>query len=139
MKYVIVGPALSGNMGAASMVLSTVRDLTARDAQAEVTLLSYYPEEDRALDLPENLSVLDARPVRLGTLINGGSLLWRLAPPLRRIIARRVPEVEVVRAGVVVVARALDHAQADDPVVELDGLLRPAADAGDVMDAARRD
>src|SRR5690606_27614151 len=49
-----------------------------------------------------------------------------------------VPEVEVVSAGVVVVDRALDHALADDPVVELDGLLRPAADAGDVMDAARR-
>src|SRR5690606_21564061 len=49
-----------------------------------------------------------------------------------------VPEVEVVRAGDVVVDRALDHAQADDPVVELDGLLRPGADAGDVMVAERR-
>lgn len=96
MKYVIVGPALSGNMGAASMVTATVNTLRARDPDAQVTLLSYYPDEDRALDTLPDLEILDARPIRLGTLVNGGALLWRLLPPLRTLIRRRIPEVAAI-------------------------------------------
>ena len=77
MKYVIVGPALSGNMGAASMVTATVRTIGERDPEAGITLLSYYPDEDRRQGWLPELRVLDARPARLGTLINGGAVLWR--------------------------------------------------------------
>src|SRR5699024_11042200 len=35
-------------------------------------------------------------PVRLGTLVNGGALLWRLIPPLRGTIRRRIPEVAAI-------------------------------------------
>lgn len=93
MNYVIVGPALSGNMGAASMVTATVHALRDRDPDAKLTLLSYYPDEDRRLGFLPELRVLDARPARLGTLVNAGALLWRILPPLRKLIARRIPEV----------------------------------------------
>lgn len=96
MKYVIVGPTLTGNMGAASMVTATASTLGERDPGAEITLLSYYPDEDRDANPIDGLEVLDARPVRLATLICGGALLWRLIPPLRRIIRRRVPEVAAI-------------------------------------------
>jgi polysaccharide pyruvyl transferase WcaK-like protein len=102
MNYVIVGPALSGNMGAASMVLATVDGLRRRDPEARITLLSYYPTEDRAVARGTDLEVLDARPVRLGTAINPGAVVWRLVPPLRRWIARVVPEVAALAAADVV-------------------------------------
>ncbi len=102
MKYVIVGPALSGNMGAASMVLATVDGLQRRDPDARVTLLSYYPTEDRAIADGTDLEVLDARPVRLGTAINLGALAWRLVPPLRRRITRLIPEVATLASADVV-------------------------------------
>lgn len=102
MNYVIVGPALSGNMGAASMVTATVKTLRHRDPDADITLLSYYPDEDRALGILPGLRILDARPARLGTLLNGAALLWRILPPLRRLIARRIPEIDaLVRADIV--------------------------------------
>lgn len=102
MKYVIVGPALSGNMGAASMVTATVHTLTERDPEAELTLLSYYPDEDREQNWLDRLTVLDARPARLGTLINGGAVLWRLLPPLRKLLARKIPEVAAIAEADVV-------------------------------------
>jgi len=101
-KYVIVGPALSGNMGAASMVTATVKALGAADPDAAITLLSYYPDEDRALGLLPELRILDAPPARLGVLVNGGALLWRLVPPLRKLIARKVPEVAALAEADVV-------------------------------------
>lgn len=102
MNYVIVGPALSGNMGAASMVTATVKALRERDPDAAISLLSYYPDEDRALGILPELQILDARPARLGILINSAALLWRILPPLRRQIARRIPEIDaLVRADVV--------------------------------------
>lgn len=102
MNYVIVGPALSGNMGAASMVTATVRALQERDPDASTTLLSYYPKEDRALGILPELRVLDARPARLGTLLNASALLWRLLPPLRRAIESRVPEIRALAEADVV-------------------------------------
>lgn len=102
MNYVIVGPALSGNMGAASMVTATVHALRDRDPDAKLTLLSYYPDEDRRLGFLPELRVLDARPARLGTLVNAGALLWRILPPLRKLIARRIPEVAALAEADVV-------------------------------------
>ncbi len=101
-RSVIVGPALSGNMGAASMVLATVSGLAERTRDSQVTLLSYYPAEDRLRAEAAGLTVLDARPARLGTVINAGALAWRLAPPLRGWIERRIPEVAAIVAADVV-------------------------------------
>lgn len=102
MKYVIVGPALSGNMGAASMVLAAVTALSSRDPQAQVTLLSYYPAEDRERATGTTLTVLDARPIRLGAVINPGAIAWRLLPPMRGWIERRIPEVAALAEAAVV-------------------------------------
>lgn len=102
MNYVIVGPALSGNMGAASMVLATVTGLERRDRDAHVTLLSYYPDEDRIRAAGSDLTVLDARPARLGVVINGAALAWRLVRPARRLIEKRVPEIAALAAADVV-------------------------------------
>ena len=102
MNYVIIGPALSGNMGAAAMVLATVSGLEARDPDAHLTLLSYYPEEDRQRAAGTSLTVLNAQPLRLGLIINPTALAWRVMPPLRRLIERRVPEVRALAAADVV-------------------------------------
>ncbi len=102
MKYLIIGPTLSGNQGAASMVLATVASMGTVDPEAKFTLLSYYPTEDRSLQHPPNLEVLDARPVRLAAVIGVGALLWRVLPPLRSIIESSVPEIAALAEADVV-------------------------------------
>ena len=46
-QIAIIGSALSGNKGAAAMLESAVQTLTERFPDAEFTLLSMYPAEDR--------------------------------------------------------------------------------------------
>ncbi len=93
MKVAIIGSALSGNKGAAAMLESAVAHLTARNPGVEITHLSMYPRSDAALNTYPNVRVLNASPLRLGILINGGALLWRILPFLRRPLGKAIPEV----------------------------------------------
>jgi colanic acid/amylovoran biosynthesis protein len=95
-KATIIGSALAGNKGAAAMLESSVQELSAREPGSRFTLLSVYPSEDRRQNGYPQLEVLDARPLRLGVLINGAALLHRLVPPLRGLLRRRVPEVRAL-------------------------------------------
>ena len=96
MKVAIIGSALSGNKGAAAMLESAVSHLSARNPGVEITHLSMYPRSDAALNAYGNVRVLNAAPLRLGIAINGGALLWRMLPFLRRRIGKAVPEVEAI-------------------------------------------
>ncbi|MDN4490831.1 polysaccharide pyruvyl transferase family protein [Demequina sp. SYSU T00068] len=96
MKVAIIGSAFSGNRGAAAMLESSIAHLTAQGDDVEITHLSMYPRSDADLNVHDNVEVMDASPLRLGVLINGGALLWRLLPPARDAIRKAVPEVGAI-------------------------------------------
>lgn len=85
----IIGSALSGNKGAAAMLESSISTLTDRLGDVQFTLFSMYPDEDSAQNTYPNLRVLDARPVKLGVVINSLALAYRLLPPMRGLLRRR--------------------------------------------------
>lgn len=85
----IIGSALSGNKGAAAMLESAVQTLDERLGDVRFTLLSMYPEEDRAQNPYDNLDVVAANPRQLGVTINTLALAYRLLPFLRRTLRSR--------------------------------------------------
>lgn len=93
MKVAIIGSALSGNKGAAAMLESAVHHLTERHPDVEISHLSMYPRSDAELNPHPNVRVLNASPVRLGIVINGAALTWRILPFARQRLERAVPEV----------------------------------------------
>lgn len=87
-RITIIGSALSGNKGAAAMLESAVQTLDARLGEVDFTLLSMYPDEDRAQNHYPNLEVVRADPLRLGVLINSLALAHRLLPFARPLLRR---------------------------------------------------
>ncbi|AXK46080.1 polysaccharide pyruvyl transferase family protein [Brachybacterium saurashtrense] len=87
-RITVIGSALSGNKGAAAMLESAVQTLGERLGEVEFTLLSMYPEEDRAQNPYPNLEVVAADPKTLGVTINSLALAHRLLPPLRPLLRR---------------------------------------------------
>ena len=100
MKYVIIGSAIDGNKGAASMLEAAVQSLSKKDNQAEFTLLSMYPDSDLSLNYHKNLKIISAKPLRLGLVINPLTLLYRLLPPLRPLIRRNDAVKSIAEADV---------------------------------------
>lgn len=94
-RITIIGSALSGNKGAAAMLESAVQTLDARLGDVDFTLLSMYPDEDRAQNHYPNLSVVRADPARLGVVINSLALAHRLLPFARPLL-RRHPAVRAL-------------------------------------------
>jgi polysaccharide pyruvyl transferase WcaK-like protein len=64
-KIVIVGATLTGNKGAAGMVLSLVKNLTTRYPDAKFTLISYYPKQDKKINHYSNLQIISGTPLAL--------------------------------------------------------------------------
>ena len=91
MKYVVIGPTLSGNKGAAAMFVSTVQTLSDKDS--EFVLFSYYPNQDKKINNFENTKVINAKPLRLALVIVPLAMLWRILPPLRR----HIEKVDVIK------------------------------------------
>lgn len=87
-RITIIGSALSGNKGAAAMLESAVQTLDTRLGDVDFTLLSMYPEEDRAQNHYPNLEVVRADPFRLGVVINSLALAHRLLPFARPLLRR---------------------------------------------------
>ncbi|WP_353828592.1 polysaccharide pyruvyl transferase family protein [Agromyces sp. SYSU T0242] len=85
----IIGSALSGNKGAAAMLESAVHTLGERLDDVSFTLLSMYPDEDRAQNPYPNVDIVPAAPRQLGVTINLLALAYRLLPPLRSTIRSR--------------------------------------------------
>ena len=71
-----------------------MQTLTERLGEVRFTLLSMYPEEDRAQNPYPNLEVVAADPKTLGVTINSLALAHRLLPPLRPLLRRH----EAIRA-----------------------------------------
>lgn len=89
MKYVTVASTFSGNKGAASMLEASIQTITAQDPEAEFTVLTVYPEEDKKFNLYNNVQILSAKPLFLGAFINPLALLYKLLPPLRPLLKRQ--------------------------------------------------
>ncbi|MGO1943993.1 MAG: polysaccharide pyruvyl transferase family protein [Ancrocorticia sp.] len=103
MKYAVIGATLAGNKGAASMLESSIQNLTKLDPQAQFVNLTVYPEADAQQNTNARVKVLDATPIRLGVVINGVSLLHRLIPPLRSQLEALVPEVKAIKEADVLI------------------------------------
>lgn len=85
---VIIGSALAGNKGASAMLESAIATLEPRLPGVRFTLLSMYPTEDARQNVYPNLTIVDARPLRLGVGINSLALAHRILPPLRPLLRR---------------------------------------------------
>ncbi len=88
-RVTIIGSALAGNKGAAAMLESAIQTVGERVPGVQFSLLSMYPVEDARQNTYPNLEIIPARPRQLGVTINLLGLVYRLLPPLRRLIARR--------------------------------------------------
>jgi colanic acid/amylovoran biosynthesis protein len=97
MKFTIIGSALSGNKGAAAMLESSLQTLGEKYPEAHFTLLSMYPAEDRRLNTYSNLTILPATPLWIGLVLNPAALTYRLLPPLRKFLLRRIPQLRSIR------------------------------------------
>ena len=93
----IIGSALSGNKGAAAMLESAIQTLTARIPDAEFTLLSMYPNEDREQNPYKNLEIIDASPLILGVGINSAALAYRILPAVRQTIKSNSPAIQALK------------------------------------------
>lgn len=96
MKFVVVGPALSGNKGAAAMLESTIQTLTQKYPNAEFTLLSHYPTADGKLNTYKNLRIISATPLELGLVINPAALGYKLLPFSRDWLKKQVPAIRAI-------------------------------------------
>jgi colanic acid/amylovoran biosynthesis protein len=84
----IIGSALSGNKGAAAMLESAIQTL-GKDESVDFTLFSMYPMPDGQQNNYAKLSIVDASPLKLGVGINTLALLYRILPPVRKMIRNR--------------------------------------------------
>jgi colanic acid/amylovoran biosynthesis protein len=64
--------------------------------QSSFTLLSVYPDEDRAFNHRPDLEVVDARPARLAGFISPLAVFHRFLPPLRPLIERMEPAIKAL-------------------------------------------
>jgi polysaccharide pyruvyl transferase WcaK-like protein len=95
----IIGSALSGNKGAAAMLEAAVDTITERVPGTRFTLLSMYPEEDRGHNQRADLDIVPAAPRQLGVTINALALVYRVVPPLRRLLRRRSRAIEALTSS----------------------------------------
>lgn len=98
-RIVIIGSALSGNKGAAAMLESAIQTLSERYEDAQFTLLSMYPHEDRLQNPYKNLEIVDASPLMLGVGINSWALAHRVLPFARNVIHENSPAVRALRGA----------------------------------------
>lgn len=97
MKFTIIGSALSGNKGAAAMLESSLQTLGKKYPGAEFVLLSMYPEEDRQLNTYRNLTILPASPLFIGLVLNPVALLYKLFPPARKLLLKKIPQLQAIK------------------------------------------
>ncbi len=102
-RITIIGSALSGNKGAAAMLESAIANLGDRIPGVQFSLLSMYPEEDAALNVYPNLSIIAATPKQLGVTINTLALLYRILPPLRPVLRKRSRAIKALTESSVLI------------------------------------
>lgn len=92
----IIGSALSGNKGAAAMLESSIQTIQTPKEDIKFTLFSMYPTKDRAENTYNNLEIIKATPLFLGTVINTFALLHRILPFLRPFLERSSNSIKVL-------------------------------------------
>lgn len=89
-EIAVIGATLSGNKGAAAMLLSGVENVARLVPDARFAVLSIYPDEDRAANHDPRVEIVSARPLALLAAVPLALLWWALARlglppgPLRR-------------------------------------------------------
>lgn len=64
-KVAITGATIWGNRGAEAMLVTTIGQVRAHDPSAQIVVLSYLPERDRALIEDPSIIIVDTRPLAL--------------------------------------------------------------------------
>lgn len=98
-QFSVIGSALSGNKGAASMLESAIQNITDDFPNSKFVLFSMYPKADLALNRFANLEILNASPLRLALIINPLAALFRLIPLLRPFLRKRSRSVSALLAS----------------------------------------
>ncbi len=88
MKYAVIASTFTGNLGGASMLEAAIQTISAKDSKAEFSVYSVYPKLDAAAHSYKNVKVYDARPLVLALWINPLALLYKILPPLRRLLKK---------------------------------------------------
>jgi len=89
-EIAIIGATLSGNKGAASMLLSGVRNISNLVENPRFKVLSIYPQDDQKANKDNRLEIVPAKPMALLIAVPLAFLWWLLARldlppgPLRR-------------------------------------------------------
>ena len=89
-RIVVVAATISGNHGAEAMLSAAIGRIIDHRPDLRVTVLSYYPGDDRALARPD-VEVLSATPLALVARHLPGALLGRLLPRRWRESGRLLP------------------------------------------------
>ena len=97
MKFTIVGSALAGNKGAAAMLESSIQTLSKKYPDAKFVLLSVYPDEDKKLNMYNNLEILPASVLKIGFILNPLALIYKIIPPFRKLILSKSPQLRAIK------------------------------------------
>lgn len=85
----VIGSAFAGNIGAAAMLVSGIESVLEIDPEATFTLFSMYPDEDRQACRYPQVEIVPATPLQLGITINVLALVYKILPPIRRVLRHR--------------------------------------------------
>jgi len=88
MKYAVIASTFTGNLGGASMLEASIQTIIKKDPKATFAVYSVYPKRDREAHQYTNVTVYDARPLVLALWINPLALLYRILPPLRKLLLK---------------------------------------------------
>ncbi|OQY21616.1 MAG: hypothetical protein B6I34_07030 [Anaerolineaceae bacterium 4572_32.1] len=75
----IIGTTLSGNKGAAAMLLSGVENISKLVHNPQFKVFSIYPQEDRQVNRDERIKIVSAKPLALLMAVPLAFLWWMLA------------------------------------------------------------
>jgi len=82
------------------MLEASIQTITARDKDSTFTVFTIYPDEDKRFNTYDNVSILGAKPLFLGTVINPLSLLYKLLPPIRGLLKKQKHIKALAESGV---------------------------------------
>ncbi|MFW6231235.1 MAG: polysaccharide pyruvyl transferase family protein, partial [Nanoarchaeota archaeon] len=105
-KIVTIGTTLSGNKGAASMLISLIKNFRQYDPLTEFVSLSYYPQsQEKRFNVYENLRIVPVTPKKLVFFLLPLSLIFFLfswIAPVKKLCLRYRPLREIHEADLFV-------------------------------------
>jgi len=89
MNYIAIGSAIYGNKGAAAMLETLIQRVSEADDDANFTLFSLYPKQDKKQNKHEELVIIPSSPLLLALKIIPLCLIYRLFRQLRPWLRQR--------------------------------------------------